>query len=106
MPSRKRLLVLGSTGSIGTQALDVCRRSEELEPVGLSAERSWEALIEQARAHGVGRTALVDEPAPARASEGGADAEVLAGAGGLVRLVGESRADLVLNALVGSAGLG
>ena len=53
MAARKRLLILGSTGSIGTQALDVCARSEELELVGLSAERSWEALVEQARAHGV-----------------------------------------------------
>ncbi len=49
----KRLLILGSTGSIGTQALDVLRRSEDLELIGLSAERSWEALVEQARAHGV-----------------------------------------------------
>src|SRR5271170_3837180 len=106
MPSRKRLLVLGSTGSIGTQALDVCRRGEELELVGLSAERSWEALVEQARAHGVGRVALVDEHAAARASEVWTDGEVLGGAEGLVRLVVESGADLVLNALVGSAGLG
>jgi 1-deoxy-D-xylulose-5-phosphate reductoisomerase len=106
MPSRKRLLILGSTGSIGTQALDVCRRSEELELVGLSAERSWEALLEQARAHGVRRIALVDERAAALASEAWTDGEVLGGAEGLVKLVVESGADLVLNALVGSAGLG
>jgi len=36
----KRLLILGSTGSIGTQALDVLERSGDLELVGLSAERS------------------------------------------------------------------
>src|SRR5271163_1132582 len=106
MPSRKRLLVLGSTGSIGTQALDVCRRSEELELVGLSAERSWEALVEQARAHRVGRIALVDEHAATRAAEAWTDGDVLRGPEGLVRLVVESGADLVLNALVGSAGLG
>ncbi len=106
MTSRKRLLILGSTGSIGTQALDVCARSEELELVGLSAERSWETLIEQARDHGVGRIALVDERAAARAAEAWTDGEVLGGAEGLVKLVVESRADLVLNALVGSAGLG
>src|SRR5271169_274570 len=106
MPSRKRLLVLGSTGSIGTQALDVCRRGEELELVGLSAERSWEALVEQARAYGVGRIALADEDAAARAGEVWTDGEVLVGSEGLVRLVVESGADLVLNALVGSAGLG
>jgi 1-deoxy-D-xylulose-5-phosphate reductoisomerase len=106
MPTRKRLLILGSTGSIGTQALDVCERSDELELVGLSAERSWEALIEQAHAHDVGRIALAEEHAAARASEAWTDGQVLGGPEGLVRLVVESEADLVLNALVGSAGLG
>ncbi len=106
MSSRKRLLILGSTGSIGTQALDVCSRSDELEIVGLSAGGSWEALLEQARTHGVTRVALGDEHAAARASEAWTDGEVLAGAEGLVRLVVESGAELVLNALVGSVGLG
>jgi 1-deoxy-D-xylulose-5-phosphate reductoisomerase len=103
----RRLLVLGSTGSIGTQSLDVCtRESEQFELVGLSAERSWETLVEQARTHGVRRIALADEHAAARAAEAWTDGEVLSGAEGLVRLVLESGADLVLNALVGSAGLG
>ncbi|HXA54401.1 MAG TPA: 1-deoxy-D-xylulose-5-phosphate reductoisomerase [Solirubrobacteraceae bacterium] len=102
----KRLLILGSTGSIGTQALDIVARSEAFELVGLSAERSWEALVKQARAHGVGRVALVDPDAAARAAEAWTAGEVLHGAEGLVRLVVESGADLVLNALVGSAGLG
>ena len=106
MAARKRLLILGSTGSIGTQALDVCNGNPEFELVGLSAERSWEPLIEQAHAHGVTRIALADVDAAARASEAWTDGEVLAGPEGLVRLVVESRADLVLNALVGSAGLG
>jgi 1-deoxy-D-xylulose-5-phosphate reductoisomerase len=102
----KRLLILGSTGSIGTQALDIVARSDELELVGLSAESSWEVLLEQARAHGVQRIALVDEDAAARAAEAWTDGEVLRGAQGLVELVVESGAELVLNALVGSAGLG
>src|SRR3954454_1803559 len=103
----RRLLILGSTGSIGTQALDLLAGSgEDFELVGLSAERSWEALVEQARAHGVGRIALADADAAARAAEAWTDGEVLAGAEGLVRLVVEAEADLVLNALVGSAGLG
>jgi len=106
MPDRKRLLVLGSTGSIGVQALDVCANDDELELVGLSAERSWEELIVQAREHGVRRIALADEHAAARAGEAWTDGDVLAGPEGLVRLVVESRADLVLNSLVGSAGLG
>ena len=46
----KRLLILGSTGSIGTQALDVIARSPgAFEVVGLSAGRSHEPLIEQAQ---------------------------------------------------------
>ncbi len=103
---RKRVLILGSTGSIGVQALDVCSREDELEVIGLSAERSWEELVAQARAHGVTRIALADADAAARAAEVWTDGQVLGGAEGLVRLVVESGADLVLNALVGSAGLG
>ena len=102
----RRLLILGSTGSIGTQALDIVARDPELELVGLSAERSSDALIEQARQFGVDRIALADPDAGARAAEQWTDGEVLVGAEGLVRLVLESGADLVLNALVGSAGLG
>jgi len=102
----RRLLILGSTGSIGTQALDIVARSPDLELVGLSAERSWEGLVEQARQHGVSRIALADPVAGARGAEAWTDGDVLVGAEGLVRLVLESGADLVLNALVGSAGLG
>ncbi|MBX5440601.1 MAG: 1-deoxy-D-xylulose-5-phosphate reductoisomerase [Solirubrobacteraceae bacterium] len=103
----RRLLILGSTGSIGTQAIDVVARSGgELEVVGLSAGRSWEPLVEQARALGVRRIALADPDAGARAAEAWTDGEVLVGPQGLVELVVSSGADLVLNAIVGSAGLG
>ncbi len=102
----RRLLILGSTGSIGTQALDILGGSDDLELVGLSAERSWEELVAQARRFGVGRIALADRDSAARAAEAWTDGEVMGGAEGLVRLVVESGADLVLNALVGSAGLG
>ncbi len=102
----RRLLILGSTGSIGTQALDILEHSDELELVGLSAERSWEQLVEQATRLGVRRIALADRDAGARAAEAWTDGEVLVGAEGLVELVVSSGADLVLNALVGSAGLG
>jgi 1-deoxy-D-xylulose-5-phosphate reductoisomerase len=102
----RRLLILGSTGSIGVQALDIVGRSDELELVGLSAERSWEALLAQAVSHGVGCVAVSDPLAAARASEAWTDGRVLAGAEGLVSMVVESGADLVLNALSGSAGLG
>src|SRR4051812_12858622 len=103
----KRLLILGSTGSIGTQALDVVTRAgAHFEVVGLSADRGWETLIAQARTHAVRRIELADPDAAARAGEAWTDGDVLRGAEGLARLVAESDADLVLNAIVGSAGLG
>jgi 1-deoxy-D-xylulose-5-phosphate reductoisomerase len=102
----KRIVILGSTGSIGTQALDVIEQSEELEVVALAAARSFDLLVQQADAHGVGRIALADEAAAARASEQWTKGEVLAGAEGLVELITATDCDLVLNALIGSAGLG
>ena len=102
----RRVLVLGSTGSIGTQALEIVERSPDLQVVGLSAASSWEPLVAQARAHGVRRIALADVAAADQARGVWTDGEVVAGAEGLVRLVVESGADLVLNALVGAAGLG
>jgi 1-deoxy-D-xylulose-5-phosphate reductoisomerase len=103
----RRVLLLGSTGSIGVQAIDVVNRSEgELELVGLSAQSSWETLVEQARAHSVSRIALTDDVAAAEAARAWPGGEVLSGAAGLVRLIVESDADLVLNGLIGSAGLG
>ncbi|HEX8074539.1 MAG TPA: 1-deoxy-D-xylulose-5-phosphate reductoisomerase [Thermoleophilaceae bacterium] len=103
----RQIVILGSTGSIGTQALDVVAAGDgALEVVGLAADRSWQPLIEQAVRHGVTRVALADEGAAARAAEAWTDGEVLAGPEGLVRLITESECDMVLNALVGSAGLG
>jgi 1-deoxy-D-xylulose-5-phosphate reductoisomerase len=101
----RRIVILGSTGSIGVQALDVVSRSGELEVVGLSAGTGGQALIEQAREYSVKRIALADLDAAARAAENWTDGEVLAGPDGLVSLITEAGCDLVLNAIVGSAGL-
>ena len=102
----RRLAILGSTGSIGIQALDVVSHSlDELSVVALSASTAWEALVEQARQHGVRRIALADRDSAARAAEAWTDGEVLAGADGLVELITECECDMVLNAIVGSAGL-
>ena len=103
----RRVVILGSTGSIGVQALDVVGRApaDELEVVGLSAESDHETLISQARSFGVKRIALADPDAAARAGELWTDGELLSGPDGLVKLVIESDCDLVLNAIVGSAGL-
>jgi 1-deoxy-D-xylulose-5-phosphate reductoisomerase len=102
----RKVVLLGSTGSIGTQALDVARESGDLEVAGLAAQKNWRLLIEQAQRHGVRRLALADPDAAARAAEEWTAGEVLAGPEGLAQLIVESGADLVLNGLVGSAGLG
>ena len=102
----RRLIILGSTGSIGVQALDVVSRSpDELRVVALSAQSAWEPLVAQARVRGVKRIAVSDPDAAARAGEAWTEGEVLAGPHGLVRLIAETDCDLVLNAIVGSAGL-
>jgi 1-deoxy-D-xylulose-5-phosphate reductoisomerase len=102
----RRVVILGSTGSVGVQALDVVSRAgDELRVVALSASDAWEPLIQQAQQHGVKRIALADPDAAARASEAWTDGEVLSGPDGLVRLITEAECDLVLNAIVGSAGL-
>jgi 1-deoxy-D-xylulose-5-phosphate reductoisomerase len=101
----KRVLILGSTGSIGTQALEVIAASEELGVAGLSAGSSWEQVLEQARRHGAPAVALADTDAAARA-RGAWDGQVLPGEEGIRTLIDKSGADLVLNAIVGAAGLG
>ncbi|WP_345752433.1 1-deoxy-D-xylulose-5-phosphate reductoisomerase [Microbacterium rhizophilus] len=83
----RRVVILGSTGSIGTQALDVIRANpERFEVVGLSAGSNAAALAAQAAEFGVAATAL-----------GAVDAE---------RLVREVDADVVVNGITGSVGLG
>jgi 1-deoxy-D-xylulose-5-phosphate reductoisomerase len=99
------VLILGSTGSIGTQALEVIGAAKGLQVAGLSADSSWERVLAQARDHGVPAVALADADSAERASEawGG---QVLAGEEGLRELILDSKPDLVLNAVVGAAGLG
>jgi 1-deoxy-D-xylulose-5-phosphate reductoisomerase len=101
----KKVLVLGSTGSIGTQALEVIGRSDELQAVGLATGSAWETVLEQARAHGVPTVALADEETAERA-RGAWNGRVLAGEEGIRELIVSSGADLVLNSIVGAAGLG
>ena len=103
----RRLLILGATGSIGTQALDVvARERDQFELVGLSAQRDWEGLVAAAQAHGVTKVAITDPEAAAAASAAWPSGEVLSGPEGLIELILGSEAELVLNAIVGSAGLG
>src|SRR5215207_3117038 len=101
----KKVLVLGSTGSIGTQALEVIGASQELQAVGLAAGTAWEKTVEQAREHGVPVVALADEAA-AESARGAWSGRVLTGEEGVRELIASTEPDLVLNAIVGAAGLG
>jgi 1-deoxy-D-xylulose-5-phosphate reductoisomerase len=101
----KKLLILGSTGSIGTQALEIVAASAELQVVGLAAATSWEQALEQAQRHGVPTVALSESDA-AEEARSAWDGRVLAGEEGIRELIADSGADLVLNGIVGAAGLG
>ncbi len=102
----KDAVILGSTGSIGEQAIDVIGRSPDLRIAGLSADSNWEPLLRQAEAAGVGTVALADATAAAAARDSGWSGTVLAGEEGIRDLILRSKPDVVLNAIVGSAGLG
>ncbi len=105
-PPRK-VLLLGSTGSIGTSALKVAQDiPDRMQVVGLAAARSVEALVQQVKETGVKQVALTDEAAAAKARALlPADVVLHVGPKGLVDLVRASDADMVLVAIVGVAGL-
>jgi 1-deoxy-D-xylulose-5-phosphate reductoisomerase len=105
LPTR-RLVVLGSTGSIGTNCLDVVAHLPgRLEVLGLSAHSSWDVLAEQARRHRPRWVTLTGDEGrgdPARLPAG---CRLLAGADGLRRMVTDPDVDVVVSAIVGAAGL-
>lgn len=102
----KRVVVLGSTGSIGVQALQVVASSRELCVVGLSCDRNVALLLEQATSLGVSDVAIADETAAAAVPAAlYPELTVRVGGGAAARLVREVEADVVLNAIVGFAGL-
>jgi 1-deoxy-D-xylulose-5-phosphate reductoisomerase len=102
----KRVIVLGSTGSIGVQALQVIASSHDLMVVGLSCDRNVALLLEQAMSLGVEHLAVADEGmAGTLTSALFPEMRVRAGEGAAARLVREVEADIVLNAIVGFAGL-
>jgi 1-deoxy-D-xylulose-5-phosphate reductoisomerase len=97
--------LLGSTGSIGRQTLDVARRyPDRVTIVALAARGSVDRFVEQAREHPHARLALAD-PEAARRAQAVLGRPVLAGSAALVDLAREPGADVVVNALVGAAGL-
>lgn len=109
IPARpKRVCVLGSTGSIGTQTLDVARRHPEfVKIVALSANTQAELLFEQAREFSVEQVVLANteiaEAWRARFAEIGATLH--AGPEAIVELCNLPEVDMVVNSLVGAAGM-
>jgi 1-deoxy-D-xylulose-5-phosphate reductoisomerase len=101
----KKVVILGCTGSIGTQALEIVAASKDLQVVGLAAGSSWEPTLGHAREHGVPAVALAD-PSAAERARGAWSGTVLAGEEGVRELISSAGADLVLNGIVGAAGLG
>ena len=106
MGSRKRIAILGSTGSIGRQTLEICaKESDRLEVVAVAAHSSVEVIVAQARVFNVDHIALADEGAAEKAATELDDKRVFAGPQGIIELIEETDPDIVVNALVGAAGL-
>lgn len=103
---KKRVTILGSTGSIGSSALDVARAlGDRFDIVGLAALDEVDLMAGQIDEFSPGVVALADEASAARLSEiRGKETRVLAGADG-VRAVAAENVDIVLSAVVGGAGL-
>jgi len=105
-PIGRNIAILGSTGSIGRQALDVVAQQPHLHVAALAAGGNWELLAQQARGLGVSLVALADPTAAAPLREAlGDGVTVLSGPNAMVELVRRSGADLVLSGVVGVCGV-
>lgn len=102
----KRIILLGSTGSIGTQTLDVVRM-HHLQVYALAANRNIQLLEQQVREFHPKKVCIFEESCYSALCEALADlpVQVLTGMEGLCELAGDSHADLVVNAVVGMVGL-
>ncbi len=106
--ARRRVVVLGSTGSIGVSCLEVAAAlSERIEVLGLCAHSSWKKLFEQAREFRPRWVVLCDAKALAQAdrSQLPPETRLLSGEEGIARIVSDPDVDTVVSAVVGAAGL-
>ena len=102
---KRRVVILGSTGSIGTSALKVARDiPDRMEIVGLAAGTSVEALARQAREFNVRNVCIYDPSGAAGLAASLPGAQVETGEKGLCRLAQLPEADMVLISIVGTAG--
>lgn len=104
---RKKIVVLGSTGSIGENVLKVAERfPNRFQIIGLAAQRRAERLLQQAAHFGVRKIAVADPEAARQCSRlAPTGVSVLPGAEGLEELASLDEADIVVAAIVGMAGL-
>lgn len=104
----KRVAVIGSTGSVGENALKVIEaRPDEYRVVGLAAGANWERLAEQLKVHGPSLASICSEGGAERtcAMIEGPVPEVLEGDAGMSRVAAMDEADIVVMAVAGAAGL-
>lgn len=103
----KKITILGSTGSIGTQTLDVVRENGDLEVVGLGAGKNTELLEQQIREFSPRLAAVWDEKdaLSLRESVRDLDVKILSGMDGLLELARMEESELMVTAIVGMIGL-
>lgn len=105
---KQRLVLLGSTGSIGVQTLDIARENPDLFEVRvLTARRNWELLAAQAREFDADAVVIADKECytPLRETLADTDIKVYAGEEAVEQVAGAGDTDVAVNALVGYAGL-
>ncbi|MCM1152008.1 MAG: 1-deoxy-D-xylulose-5-phosphate reductoisomerase [Alistipes sp.] len=105
---KQRLAILGSTGSIGVQTLDIARENpDRFEVRILTAHRRWELLAEQAREFDADTVVIADEScySPLRDALADTDTKVYAGEAAVAQAAAGGDTHVVVNALVGYAGL-
>ncbi len=103
----KRIAILGSTGSIGTQTLEVVRENGDIEVTALAAGRNIDLLERQIREFGPKLAAVWDEKLAAdlRGRVRDLDVEIASGMDGLIRVSTEEKADILVTAIVGMIGI-
>ncbi|MBR2381188.1 MAG: 1-deoxy-D-xylulose-5-phosphate reductoisomerase [Clostridia bacterium] len=104
--NREKMLVLGCTGSIGEQALDVAKKTGT-EVVGICANKNWKRVAKQAREYNVKFAAMCDERSAASLmlALDDTDIRVFCGVDGICEMIAESGATFAVNSIIGGAGL-
>lgn len=101
----KKILILGATGSVGTQALRVIEKAKDLSVEALVAHKNVDLLRRQVAQTGVQKVGIYDGDAAKKFESFGLPCKVYQGEEGVMALIEESQAQMVLSAIVGIAGL-